>query len=105
MEDFWIGNNPGVEAKRARQIVARLMRDKTKEQTMTRCKFQCQSVRKFKSQGKFLYEAEFYAVTGDSEENKKFFEWTPSGNLKVGVYKEDIFQPGKNYYLDIHEAD
>lgn len=74
----------------------------------TRCKFSCQSVRKFMSgygdNKRPLYEAEFSAVTGDSEENKKFFEWTPSGSLKVGVYREDIFQPGKDYYLDISEA-
>lgn len=74
----------------------------------TRCKFHCHSVRKFISgfgdNKKPLYEAEFSAVIDGSEENKKFFEWTPSGSLKIGVYKEDVFQPGKEYYLDVSEA-
>jgi hypothetical protein len=58
----------------------------------------------FGGAGRTLYEAEFNAVTDGSEENKKFFEWTPSGSLKIGVYREDIFQPGQDYYLDISEA-
>lgn len=71
------------------------------------CKFHCQSVTKtMYRQGngteKPLYTAEFHAVTDGSEENKKFFEWTPSGSLKIGVYKEDLFQPGQDYYLDIN---
>lgn len=76
---------------------------------MIRCKFRCSSVRKMSSrQGdgsyRLLYEAEFYAVSEGSEENREFFAWTPSGSLKVGVYKEDVFEPGKEYYLDISLA-
>lgn len=72
---------------------------------MTRCKFQCQSVTKAKYGEKLLYTAEFQAVYAGSEENKKFFEWTPSGTLRLGVYKEDLFEPGKEYYLDISECE
>ena len=75
---------------------------------MTRCKFHCQSVRKFATreglEEKFVYEAEFSAVYDGSEENKEFFKWTPSGSLKIGVYKEDVFQPGKDYYVDLTEV-
>ena len=75
---------------------------------MVRCKYSCQSVTKRrhwdKNEKHFLFEAEFSAVYGDSEENKKFFEATPSGNLKVGTYKEDLFEPGKEYFIDISEA-
>lgn len=75
---------------------------------MTRCKYVCQRVVKSRhwnrSEKRFLYEAEFSIVTDGSEENKQFFEYTPSGTLKVGTYKEDIFEPGKAYYLDISEA-
>ena len=75
---------------------------------MIRCKYVCQKVAKSRhwdrSGKRFLYEAEFSAVTDGSEENKKFFEYTPTGSLTVGTYKEDHFEPGKSYYIDIPEA-
>jgi hypothetical protein len=73
----------------------------------TRAKFTCTSVRKYKGwtgTSPFLYEAEFSAVTGDSEENKQFFGSTPTGSLKVSTVREDHFEPGKSYYLDFSEA-
>jgi hypothetical protein len=81
-----------------------------KEHEMTRCKFHCQSVTKTmhrQNDGteKLLYTAEFYAVYDGSEENKQFFAMTPSGTLKLGVYKEDLFLPGKDYYLDLSAAE
>lgn len=51
-----------------------------------------------------MYTYEFSAVYDGSEENKKFFAYTPSGILKVGSFKEDHFQPSKEYYIDIVEA-
>ncbi len=78
----------------------------------TRCTFTCSGVTKRLSwqqkpddPPRFLYEAEFTAVSDGSEENKRFFEYTPSGTLKIGVYKDDVFQPGKAYYLDITLAE
>lgn len=74
----------------------------------TRCKFQCQAVKKMKawrgSNQKFVYEAEFTAVTTGTEEDMSFFEATPSGTIKVGTYKNDVFEPGKTYYVDFEEA-
>lgn len=70
-----------------------------------RCKFECKSVEKYKEyQGKILYNAKFYPVTSGSEENKKFFEYTPSGNLEVSSISCEKFEPGKEYYLDISEV-
>lgn len=76
-----------------------------------RCKFTCQSVtrRRHYSQTKraekqFLYEAEFSAVYDGSPENEAFYDATPSGSLKIGTYKEDIFEVGKDYFIDISEA-
>lgn len=71
-----------------------------------RCKFKCTEVTKRthwnpKDPGRFLYTAEFSVVIADGDENKKFFEATPSGTLKVGTFKEDHFQPGKEYFIDI----
>jgi hypothetical protein len=74
---------------------------------MVRCKYKCSSVTKktaYYGKPGFLYEAEFAPVTGGSEENKAFFDATPSGSFKVGTYVEDHFEPGKEYYLDIAEA-
>lgn len=70
----------------------------------TRCKFRCNSARKYLGYNngpKFMYEYEFMAVTGDSEENKSFFASTPSGSAKFSVVRDDVFEPGKDYYFDI----
>jgi len=74
-----------------------------------RCKFVCNGVtkrvfREYQKPDSFVYEAEFSCVTDGSEENKQFFKWTPSGSLKVGVYTQDAFEPGKSYYIDISEV-
>lgn len=72
-----------------------------------RCKFRCNSVEKRLDNYKeprFLYTYDFSAVYSGSEENEKFFAYTPSGSLKVGSFKDDLFEPGKEYYLDILPA-
>lgn len=73
-----------------------------------RAKFKCSSVRKYESThwekskpvNGFLYEYEFYPVTGTSDENNRFFASTPSGSLKMSAVSDDLFVPGKEYYLD-----
>lgn len=44
----------------------------------------------------------FQAVTKDTEENKTFWKYTPSGKLEMSVRQEagDWFVIGKEYYLD-----
>lgn len=72
-----------------------------------RCKFRCNSVTKRLDNYKeprFLYTYEFSAVYSGSEENERYFAYTPSGTLTVGALKDDLFEPGKEYYLDIVEA-
>ena len=75
---------------------------------VTRCKFHCQSVKKFMTRDadgdEPVYEAEFTVVYNGSAENEEFFKWTPSGSLKIGVYKDDVFQPGQDYYVDLTEV-
>ena len=64
---------------------------------ITRLKFNCYS----KTQEG---QVTLGAVYSGSEENKQFFKWTPSGNLVFGTINEDalaMFEPGKEYYLDI----
>ena len=77
---------------------------------MVRCKFTYVSVAKRQHWNRgigktaFLYEAEFSAVTHGSAENEEFFEATPNGSLKVWTDKENVFEPGKDYYIDIGEV-
>ncbi len=77
-----------------------------------RCKFHCNSVTKQISYdwetkaNRFVYAAKFNAVTGElGPENKSFFAATPAGQLEVQTVKDDIFEVGKDYYLDLTLAD
>jgi hypothetical protein len=81
---------------------------------MTTAKFRCVSVSKtvghvWSPDGKagdgVVYEATLYPVTGDTEENKKFFASTPSGTIKLGTIREDHFIPGEAYYVDFRKAE
>lgn len=69
---------------------------------MVRCKFKCVSVEKVEGWGeqRFHYNYRFSAVVGGSEENKKFFASTPSGEFKFQAVQGELFEVGKEYYLD-----
>jgi hypothetical protein len=77
-----------------------------------RAKFYCHAVEKLenwnKSEGQppFLYTAKMRPVmsSGGSEENKRFWSATPSGELTMMSILVDAFEPGKHYYLDFTEA-
>lgn len=79
-----------------------------------RAKFNCHSVKKTYTtkweDGKpvmgFLYDYEFYVVTNDNnDENKVFFASTPSGKINVQAVRDDLFEPGRNYYTDFSPAE
>lgn len=80
-----------------------------------RCKFKCNGINetetyvrdsKTNTGGmKSVFTASFYVVTGESEENKKFFLATPSGELKVGLHADKEFVVGKEYFIDITPAE
>lgn len=47
-------------------------------------------------------------VYGNSDENKKFFEATPAGNIELGTVNEEAakqFELGKAYYVDFTPAE
>lgn len=70
---------------------------------MIRAKFVCNEVTKrlhWDGTKRFLYTAKMSAVYSNSEENKKFFEATPSATIELSSFKEDHFIPGKEYYVD-----
>lgn len=74
---------------------------------MVRAKFKCNEVTKrlsWDTSGRFLYTAKLSAVTLGSEENKAFFEATPSADISLSSYKEDHFTPGKEYFVDFTPA-
>jgi hypothetical protein len=79
----------------------------------TRCKFRCNSVETF---GQTVpVKVKLSAVYPDPEkdgykhdEDHAFFNATPQGSLELLIqnpYGAELFQPQKNYYLDISAAD
>lgn len=76
-----------------------------------RAKFTCTSVTKGvnwnmnRAEHPFLFGYKFQPVTGDSPENKSFWASTPSGALEMQAVRDDLFEPGKSYYLDFTPAE
>lgn len=72
---------------------------------MVRCKFRC-------FQNSMVREGEYdirlHAVYEGEGENKKYWKYTPSGVLEFQCTNEEAskqFEPGKEYYIDISEAE
>lgn len=68
---------------------------------MVRAKFYVYSVERFTGGN---VKVVLQPVTNGSEENKTFWQYTPSGKLgmymNAGVAAADQFEPGQEYYLD-----
>lgn len=73
-----------------------------------RAKFVCNSKTEFLSTvwegnqpkpGK-VWQYKFYVVTSGSEENKAFFASTPTGSIELSSVRDNLFELGKEYYLD-----
>lgn len=70
---------------------------------MIQAKFICTQINKTKTSE----EAHLRPVYGDSEANKSFSQYTPSGKLELMITNPDAlgkFVPGKEYFLNISEA-
>lgn len=53
-------------------------------------------------------DVELQPVTGGSEENKRFFESSPSGSIKLGCLNPEAskqFEIGREYYIDFTLAE
>ena len=79
-----------------------------------RAKFSCTSVTKqmggkYNPEGKYesgvVYDYKFQAVVGGTDENKSFFASTPSGQISLSAVRDDLFEIGKEYYLDFSLAE
>lgn len=72
---------------------------------VVRCKFKCisktEQLHWDRSKNKYLYQYTFVPVTEGSEENRKFYEATPSGELKLGTTRLDSFVVGQDYFIDL----
>lgn len=74
----------------------------------TRAKFDCVEKRQYKGWNghEFFYGYKFQVVVGGkSAENEQFFASTPSGSVEISAVRDDLFEPGKSYYLDFTEAE
>jgi hypothetical protein len=69
----------------------------------TRCKFYAAEVTQYPGDP-VTHGVTLRAVTSGSDENKEFFRYTPSGELKLSSLKHQPCEVGKQYYLDITEA-
>jgi hypothetical protein len=82
---------------------------------MARAKFYCTSIIKMTGMGyssetgkyepRIVDDYKFNAVSTGSEENKSFFASTPSGSLSLSSVRDDLFEVGKEYYLDFSPAE
>lgn len=57
------------------------------------------------SKMKNVWSYKFTAVHSGSPENTAFFSATPSGQVDLACTKSDVFEPGKEYYLDFIPAE
>jgi hypothetical protein len=76
----------------------------------TRAKFNVSSIKKIKmgQGGDTGSVIELYPVVGGSDDNEKFYQYTPSGKIELGTVNENaskLFEIGKEYYVDFTPAD
>lgn len=77
---------------------------------MVRAKFFVQSItytKHWDKQKGHVATIELCPVTGGSEENKAFFDSTPTGNIRVGTVNQEAaaaFEIGTEFYVDFTPA-
>lgn len=78
---------------------------------MVRAKFKVSSVTEHLYGKEVMKTVALEPVFGgpnESEENKKFFKWTPSGKVELGTLNPDAakeFEIGKEYYIDFSKCE
>lgn len=69
-----------------------------------RCKFRCISRTEHENK---TFDVHFVPVTNGNDENKRYWRWTPGGELSIRTVNERAafaFEVGKDYYLDFTPA-
>lgn len=69
----------------------------------TRTKFKCDEV----TQTVYGGRIKLSPVVSGSEENEKFFKYTPYGQMEIGTINQEVIQqfiPGNEYYVDFTPA-
>jgi len=77
-----------------------------------RAKFYVSEIKKSKNNyggvdGELLTTVKLAPVSGNSEENKQFFRWTPSGSIDLGTVNPAVveqFHIGDEFYVDFSPA-
>lgn len=76
---------------------------------MVRAKFRVDSVTHNAPQGgKKTVTIQMFPVYGNSEENKKFWQYTPGGSIQLQTVNADAaaqFEPGDEFYIDFTKAE
>jgi len=77
---------------------------------MVRAKFICNNISKFKhsKDDDGVTNITLVPVLNGSEENKQFWQYTPSGNLQMTIKNEaaeKYFELGEEYYIDFKKAE
>lgn len=78
-----------------------------------RAKFYVSEVKQSKNsyggtEGDLLTTIKLQPVTGNNEENKQFFRWTPAGSIDLGTVNPAVveqFHIGDEFYIDFIPAD
>lgn len=76
-----------------------------------RAKFICNSITHTKHWDKnkgLVATIKLNPVNGSNDENKAFFDATPSGEISLGIIKEEVakkFEIGAEYYIDFTKAE
>lgn len=70
----------------------------------SRAKFHVTAVTEYPGNARKI---ELMPVTSGSEENKSFWEYTPSGKIELSISgkSQAVFEVGKAYYVDFSEAE
>lgn len=76
----------------------------------TRAKFSCKEIKSvgMASEGGENYQIIFEPVYSGSEENREFFRYTPSGQIRLGVVSPSTagqFEVGHDYYVDFTDVE
>jgi hypothetical protein len=69
---------------------------------VTRIKFWCNNVEKLTDRADFWWSYAFTAVC--NRENMKIWERIPNGSITLNSIKDNLFEIGKQYYIDFIEA-